>query len=61
MVMDKQVVINLINTIIRDGRDATWCESDIIEKLMKCGLTEWDLIEYGFGDLVSDYCKKEEE
>jgi hypothetical protein len=59
--MDRQVIINLINTIIRDGQDATWCDSDIIEQLICCGLTEQDFIEYGFGDFVADYFKEPEE
>lgn len=59
--MDEQVIINLINTIIRHGQDATWCDSDIIEQLIECGLTEQDFIKYGFGDFVADYFKDPEE
>ena len=59
--MDKQVIINLINTIIRDNEEAYWSDSEIIDKLIKCGLTEQDFIEYGFGDFVEDYFKDFEE
>lgn len=59
--MDNNVIINLINTVIRHGQDATWCDSDIIEQLIECGLTEKDFSEYGFGDFVEDYFKDPEE
>lgn len=59
--MNEQVIINLINTVIRHGQDSTWCDSDIIEQLIECGLTEQDFIKYGFGDFVADYFKEPDE
>ena len=55
--MDKQVIINLIDAAIREGQEATLCDSEIIERLIDCGLTEENFIEYGFGDFVADYFK----
>ena len=55
--MDGNVIINLINAIIRDGQDAALCDSDIIEELIECGLTENDFVRYGFWDFVADYFK----
>lgn len=62
--MDRNVIANLINAVIRDGQEATLCDSDIIETLIDCGLTEKDFIDYEFGDFVADYFRepdKEEE
>ena len=56
--MDKNAITNLINAAIEAGHDATLCDSDIIEHLIDCGLTEKDFIEYGFGDFVEDYFKE---
>ena len=53
--MDNNVIANLIDTIINDNRAATWSDSEIIEKLIKCGLEEKDFIHYGFEDFVEDY------
>ena len=55
--MDENVIYNLINTIISDNEAAYWSDSEIIEKLIKCGLTEQDFVKYGFGDFVEDYFK----
>ena len=59
--MDEVVIINLINTVIRHGQASTWCNSEIIEQLIDCGLTEKDFIKYGFGDFVADYFKNPDE
>lgn len=53
--MDSNVITNLINTIINDNRAATWNDSEIIEKLIDCGLEKQDFIQYGFEDFVEDY------
>lgn len=59
--MDSNVITNLIDTIIEDNRAATWSDSEIIEKLIKCGLEEKDFIRYGFGDFVEDYFNNDDE
>lgn len=53
--MDVNVIYNLIDTIIRDNKEACWSDSEIIEKLLDCGLEEQDFIQYGFEDFVEDY------
>ena len=53
--MDSNVIANLIDTIIKDNRAATWNDSEIIEKLLNCGLKEQDFIQYGFEDFVANY------
>ena len=53
--MNSNVITNLINTIINDNRAATWNDSEIIEKLIDCGLEKQDFIQYGFEDFVEDY------
>ena len=59
--MDSNVITNLIDTVIEDNRAATWSDSEIIEKLIKCGLEEKDFIRYGFGDFVEDYFNNDDE
>lgn len=58
--MDSNVIYNLIKTIIRDNKDAYWSDSEIIEKLLGCGLTKQDFIQYGFEDFVADYFNEED-
>lgn len=53
--MDNNVVMNLINTIIEDNRAATWDDNSIVKKLLDCGLTKEDLIQYGFEDFITCY------
>ena len=53
--MNRNIIANLIDTIIKDNRAATWSDSEIIDKLIDCGLEEKDFVEYGFEDFVEDY------
>ena len=52
---------NLINAMIDYGLDDQWNDSDIIDMLIECGITEEDFKNYGFGDFVKAYFSDSEE
>ena len=48
---------NLIEAMINYGENACWCDSEIIETLIDCGITEQDFIDCGYGEYTKEYFK----
>lgn len=53
--MNKDVIKNLIDAMVIYGLDACWCDSEIIDELVGCGITEQDFKDCGYGDFVKEY------
>jgi len=46
---------NLISAMSEYGRTFSWCDSDIIDALISCGINRADFERAGAGDFVKDY------
>jgi len=52
----------LIEVMINYGQEeACWDDSEIIDRLIECGITEEDFKNCGYGDFVKAYFSDEEE
>lgn len=51
--MDKKK--ELIEAMINYGEDYFWSDSEIIDTLINCGITEEDFKDCGYGDFVKAY------
>ena len=50
---------NLIEAMINYGENACWCDNEIIETLIDCGITEQDFIDCGYGEYTREYFKND--
>ena len=48
--MQNEVIRNLIKAMSDYGLENSWSDSDIIETLVNCGITEKDFISCGYGE-----------
>ena len=56
-----KVVENLIKAMIEYALENSWSDSDVIDTLVGCGITEQDFIRCGYGDFVKEYFKNEQQ
>lgn len=52
------IIKNLISAMSDYGLEYSWTDSDIIDTLISCGITEKDFIDCGYGDFIKDYFKE---
>lgn len=55
----ENVVKNLITAVFEYALEYQWCDSETIDTLVRCGITEQDFIACGYGDFVKDYFKED--
>lgn len=55
------VIANLIDAVAKFGMESNWCDSDIIETLMDCGVTKEDFKRYGFWEFAQPYFEDKED
>lgn len=55
---DLRVIKNLITAVSEYALKYQWCDSEAIDTLVSCGITEQDFINCGYGDFVKDYFKE---
>lgn len=53
--MKKDIIENLINAVVEYGLSANWNDSEIIDTLVDCGVTEENFKDCGFGEFVKEY------
>lgn len=53
------VVKNLIKAMSEYALENQWCDSEAIDALVECGITEQEFIACGYGDFVKDYFKED--
>ena len=58
---DKDIVKNLIDAMAEYALEAAWNDSDIIDALVGCGITQADFERSGYGEFVRSYFEEEEE
>lgn len=52
-------VANLITAMVEYALENHWCDSEAIDTLVGCGITEQDFINCGYGEFVKDYFKED--
>jgi hypothetical protein len=50
---------NLIEAMINYGLHYLWCDTEIIDMLVVCGVTEEDFKEYGYWEYVKEYFEEQ--
>lgn len=55
----KNVVNNLITAMFNFAFENQWCDSEAIDALVGCGITEQEFIACGYGHFVKDYFKED--
>ena len=50
-----ETVKNLIEAMIEYGLEGNWCDSEIIDELVKIGITQDDFNKCGYENFVKDY------
>jgi hypothetical protein len=45
----------LIEAMVNYGQDSFWSDSEIIDMLIECGITEEDFKDCGYGDFTKAY------
>lgn len=53
--MKKNVIKNLIDAVVEYGQSANWDDSEIIDTLVDCGITEENFNDCGYGEFVREY------
>lgn len=53
--MKKDIIENLINAVVDYGQNANWNDSEIIDTLIDCGITEEDFKNCGYGEYAKEY------
>lgn len=49
----------LIEAMCEYGLDNSWNDSEVIDALTECGITQDDFVKHGYGDFVKDYFEDE--
>ena len=57
----KDAVANLIDAMAAYGEEGNWCDSDIIDALIDCGVTKEDFKRTEYWDFVKSYFEEPEE
>ena len=55
----KNVVNNLITAMFDFALENQWCDSEAIDVLVQCGITEQEFIACGYGEFVKDYFEED--
>ena len=53
--MNKDVIKNLIEVVVYYGHNAYCSDSEIIDTLVDCGITEQDFKDLGYWSVVKEY------
>lgn len=61
MKVELEICKNLVDAMVSYGLEACWCDSEIIDALIECGITEEDFVRCGYGDFVKNYFAECEE
>lgn len=58
--VEKDTTKKLMDAVAEYGLESGWCDNEIIDTLVECGVTQEDFQKYGKADFVKEYFETEE-